>query len=811
MSGLISKGTKDSKWGKRLFFVFVILWFFSNEFSVEAQTTAPISPVSVNDQGELGNGWSSDPGISADGRFVVFASSANNLVSGDTNDVADIFVYDRIDERIERISVSSNGDQGNGAASEPSISADGRFVVFASEATNLISRDNNAAIDIFAYDRLTNKVELVSVNNRGEQSNQNSSSPSISGDGRYIAFASLATNLTAEDTNGATDIFIFDLISRHLILASKNEQGQPASGDSHHPLIAANGREIVFASDADNLNTGDNNGFRDIFLFNRVLGTIQRVSVNSNGIQADRWSDFPVISADGNRIAFLSASSNLDAGFTPGASIYLHDGKTGITQRIANPEMDSIFSISADGQILAYLVPSKDAGFDILRKNLITGQEDLIDTLSGELSGTSALSQDGNMIAFDATSSTWQERQVYVWDEDGELLPVFTLAGRVTDSTGLPLSLVAIQDDRGNTVKTDGEGYFWINAVRPGSVTLIPSKEGFRFEPKEIQINVQSDINDLTFTYTHDEVLKEAQLDLGMPYSFDRGAVGHFHGHAAGYCTDLILDAYTWGVDFNIDFALEQDFKAHPWHFYRWRDARNAHDMWRYFSYTGQMLPNDAAYQPGDIVFFDWSEDGEIDHVSIVSEVTSTQNPRKLYDATGVTEGNPGGLAAELPWEYFHERTVRGHARWSGKYEPITPELPTGQNLQMALSGSGAEIRLLDLNGNALSLHENEIPGGFMDDWIWEQTFSVTDSFSEGSIYLVVVSNPGESEIPYQFIAQFIETGLVYGRVELKDTLKAGEIARFPLLLELDEDGKTTIQLGNAIRRIEGTISLTHP
>ena len=220
MSGLISKGTKDSKWGKRLFFVFVILWFFSNEFSVEAQTTAPISPVSVNDQGELGNGWSSDPGISADGRFVVFASSANNLVSGDTNDVADIFVYDRIDERIERISVSSNGDQGNGAASEPSISADGRFVVFASEATKLISRDNNAAIDIFAYDRLTNKVELVSVNNRGEQSNQNSSSPSISGDGRYIAFASLATNLTAEDTNGATDIFIFDLISRHLILAS---------------------------------------------------------------------------------------------------------------------------------------------------------------------------------------------------------------------------------------------------------------------------------------------------------------------------------------------------------------------------------------------------------------------------------------------------------------------------------------------------------------------------------------------------------------------------------------------------------------
>jgi hypothetical protein len=360
-------------------------------------------------------------------------------------------------------------------------------------------------------------------------------------------------------------------------------------------------------------------------------------------------------------------------------------------------------------------------------------------------------------------------------------------------------------------VKTDGEGYFWINGINPGPITLIPSKEGFLFEPGEISLNVQSDITDLSFTYTHEEVLKEAQLDLGMPYSFNRGVDGPFHGYAAGYCTDLILDAYTWGVDFNIDFALEQDFKAHPWHFYRWRDARNAHDMWRFFSYSGQMLPHEAAYQPGDIVFFDWSEDGEIDHVSIVSEVTNTQRPRKLYDATGVIESNLGGLAAELAWEPFHERTVRGHARWSGKYEAITPELPPGQNLQVALSSSGLDIRLLDLNGDALSPSENEISGGIFGDWIWEQTLSVVDSFSEGSIYLVVIANPKENEIPYQFIAQLIENGLVNGRVELKGNLRAGEIARFPLLIEKDEDGKTTIQLGNAIRRIEGTINLTHP
>jgi hypothetical protein len=366
--------------------------------------------------------------------------------------------------------------------------------------------------------------------------------------------------------------------------------------------------------------------------------------------------------------------------------------------------------------------------------------------------------------------------------------------------------LVTIQDDRGNQVRTDAGGYFWINGISPGPVTLTPFKEGFLFDPEEIQIDVSANKLDLSFTYTHDEVLTEAQLDLGMPYSFNRGADGPFHGYAAGYCTDLILDAYTWGVDFSIDFALEQDFKTRPWHFYRWRDARNAHDMWRYFSYSGQMMWHEEAYQPGDIVFFDWSEDGEIDHVSIISEVTSTNRPRKMYDATGVIASNPNGLAAELPWESFHERTERGHARWSGKYEPITPELPTGRFLQMALSSVRLDIRVLDKDGNSLSIDDDEIPGGILEDWVWEQTLSVSDTFEAGSYFLVVVANPGESEIPYQFITQLVEDGLVNGRVELKDNLETGEIKRFPIIFGSDENDNKTIQLGNAIRRIEGVI-----
>jgi len=124
----------------------------------------------------------------------------------------------------------------------------------------------------------------------------------------------------------------------------------------------------------------------------------------------------------------------------------------------------------------------------------------------------------------------------------------------------------------------------------------------------------------------------------------------------------------------------------------------------------------------------------------------------------------------------------------------------------MALSSTGLDIRLLDENGRALSRDDHEIVGGILENLIWEQTLSVADSFSEGSYYLVVVSNPSGSEVPYQFIAQSIRDGLVTGRVESKGSLESGEITRFPILFETGENGEITIQLGNANRRVEGII-----
>jgi len=325
---------------------------------------------------------------------------------------------------------------------------------------------------------------------------------------------------------------------------------------------------------------------------------------------------------------------------------------------------------------------------------------------------------------------------------------------------------------------------------------LLPTKEGYTFEPESLSIDAQAeaDLEGLHFQAYHEEVLLEAQKDLGMPYNFDRGEEGPYHGYAAGYCTDLILDAYTWGVDYNIQFALEQDYRAHPEHVYRWRDARNANDMWRYFAYTSQMLPHAAPYQPGDIIFFDWSEDGEIDHVSILSEVTFENRPQAMYDATGVIDSNPSGRAAELPWESFHEQTVRGHARWAGSYEVVIPTMPEGGFLQVLVGSAQVALRLLDPEGNPLSESERFIPRGAFFDLGWEQSLSVFSPLADGEEYLVKITNLSGESTPFQFLIQTLNDGLVTDRIEFKSQLEPGEQRDIPLKLSQDEDGNLSME-----------------
>jgi Tol biopolymer transport system component len=205
-------------------------------------------------------------------------SNASNLVAHDTNNLPDIFVRDLRTGRTTRVSVNSRGGQaagdrtGNGS-NAPSISANGRFIAFHSAASNLVRGDKNRVFDIFVRDRKTGKTRRVSVSSRGRQANAESfGPPSISPDGRYVAFGSLASNLVAGDANDTTDVFVYDRRAGSVILASRNTDGQEGNDGSANAVgaFSADNAYLAFSSWAGNLVDGDTNGGPDAFV--RKLG-----------------------------------------------------------------------------------------------------------------------------------------------------------------------------------------------------------------------------------------------------------------------------------------------------------------------------------------------------------------------------------------------------------------------------------------------------------------------------------------------------------------------------------------------------------
>jgi len=178
--------------------------------AAKAKGWSVIDRVSVSSTGLAGNKDSFYASISANGRYVAFSSDASNLIWGDTNKTADVFVFDRLTRRTERVSVSSWGVQGNGDHLYPSISADGRYVAFISDSSNLVPGDTNGRADVFVHDRRLHLTERVSVSSSGAEADGDSYFPSISADGRYVAFSSDATNLVGDDTNKKADVFVHD-------------------------------------------------------------------------------------------------------------------------------------------------------------------------------------------------------------------------------------------------------------------------------------------------------------------------------------------------------------------------------------------------------------------------------------------------------------------------------------------------------------------------------------------------------------------------------------------------------------------------
>ncbi len=376
--------------------------------------------VSVSASGEEGNDASMDSSVSADGRFVAFASAASNLVSDDTNAAADVFVRDRLTNSIQRVSVSFEGAQADSDSGSPVISPDGRYVAFHSWATNLVPGDTNGYVDVFLHDRNTGVTERVSVLSTGEQGNDSSDIPTISADGRYVGFESFSTNFAPDDTNGACDVFVRDMTTGSMRRISTSLTGQAGNGWSNGARISDDGSCIAFASAASDLLIDDFNDSWDVFVCDLYGGDIECVSVSSAGREGNSTSQAGRVSADGRYVAFQSLASNLNGGDTNlGMDIFVHDRLTGTTECVSvsssGAQGDSSSyepSISADGRCVAFkseatnlVAGDTNGNQDVFVRDRLTGITERISVstagvqANGDCNGA-AISGDGRCVSY---------------------------------------------------------------------------------------------------------------------------------------------------------------------------------------------------------------------------------------------------------------------------------------------------------------------------------------------------------------------------------------------------------------------------
>jgi uncharacterized repeat protein (TIGR01451 family) len=298
--------------------------------------------ISVSSDGAGANNQSDMPAISGDGRFVAFASLADNLVPGDTNGFADTFVHDRLTNTTERVSLSSREREGNadsglvGVAAHPAISANGRFVAFVSKADNLVSKDNNGLADVFVRDRLLGTTERVSVSSIGEEANGSSEGPAISADGRFVAFESDAQNLVpvGDPFLFVTQIYVHDRETGTTEMVSVNNTGEAGNSLSIRADISGDGRFVVYSSFAENLVPGLQSGHQ-VYLRDRMAGTTERISEDAAGNPGDGTSVLPKVSLDGRFVAFQTNAGNLIGDGDHESHILVKDRMTGAFERVS--------------------------------------------------------------------------------------------------------------------------------------------------------------------------------------------------------------------------------------------------------------------------------------------------------------------------------------------------------------------------------------------------------------------------------------------------------------------------------------------
>jgi len=379
----------------------------------ETDTVKPLTPGA--------DAASFEPAISADGRVIAFSSLASNLITGDTAEanIVNLFVYDLETDTTELLTPGTD-NFGRSA----SLSADGRFVAFTSTSSNLVSGDNNRSTDIFVHDRDTGTTELVTAG-----SNRFSGSPTISADGRYVAFDSSASNLVAGDTNGTTDIFVYDRATNttELVTASANNF-------SENPAISADGQYIVYSSFATNLVSDDAaGGQRNVFVYNRGAGTTKRLTVGDG-----RSGSTPSISADGQLVTFLG-SAFVSRGF-PFRNIFVYNQSTeSLEQILRNVERNTDKpQMSANGQFVTFVSEDDIRGaattrnFDVMIYDRATENFERIVSAEAEFevaggdegSDAPSVSGTGRFIAFESNATNLVigdingRSDIFVFDRD---------------------------------------------------------------------------------------------------------------------------------------------------------------------------------------------------------------------------------------------------------------------------------------------------------------------------------------------------------------------------------------------------------
>jgi Tol biopolymer transport system component len=408
--------------------------------------------VNVNQRPVSGGGNAYRPWMSDNGQFLVFDSDGKRVIAGqvETDDSRDVYLYDRVAGTVERISVGLNNAPASipgtceyiCGSQRPTVSGDGRFVAYWSNATNLVANDTNGKYDAFLYDRQTHTTTRISQY-QGAQGNGHSRRPVVSRDGAWVAFESDATNLAGTcvllpcDRNNADDVFLYEVGTGNVTLVSAVSGGTSANGNSNRPSISANGGRIVFQSEATNFGPSDGNGTMDVYMRDVAAGQTTLVSTGASG-QGDKSSGSPSISANGRFVSFDTKATNFASGDTGGdIDVYVKDldgggidqasVRTGGAQASGtngSSHVGADSTISGDGRFVAFwsdvssLVDGDTNGSncklapcaDVFVRDRVAGTTTrMLSTSGAQGDGDSfspALSVDGRLVAFDSDAST---------------------------------------------------------------------------------------------------------------------------------------------------------------------------------------------------------------------------------------------------------------------------------------------------------------------------------------------------------------------------------------------------------------------